>query len=126
MSTVLLLIVQDEVTFVVFGVSVLVALTRIGPGLAAVGASRNPEGIAGPADAGAARRAGVPAWRPPRAPARSWAGARGRKPSEPPRASSRPCGMSSPAVEAGDDLGVVGVRERGRRPPTRPGRSPGR
>ena len=46
-STVLLLIVQDEVTFVVFGVSVLVALTRIGPGLAAVGASRNPEGIAG-------------------------------------------------------------------------------
>ncbi len=45
-STVLLLIVQDEVTFVVFGVSVLVALTRIGPGLAAVGASRNPEGIA--------------------------------------------------------------------------------
>jgi branched-chain amino acid transport system permease protein len=46
-STVLLLIVQDEVTFVVFGVSVLVALTRIGPGLAAVGASRNPEGIVG-------------------------------------------------------------------------------
>ena len=45
MSTVLLLIVQDEVTFVVFGVSVLVALTRIGPGLAAVGASRNPEGL---------------------------------------------------------------------------------
>jgi branched-chain amino acid transport system permease protein len=45
-STVLLLIVQDEVTFVVFGVSVLVALTRIGPGLAALGASRNPEGIA--------------------------------------------------------------------------------
>jgi branched-chain amino acid transport system permease protein len=44
-STVLLLIVQDEVSFVVFGVSVLVALTRIGPGLAAVGASRNPEGI---------------------------------------------------------------------------------
>jgi branched-chain amino acid transport system permease protein len=44
-STVLLLIVQDEVTFVVFGVSVLVALTRIGPGLAAVGASRNPEGL---------------------------------------------------------------------------------
>ena len=44
-STVLLLIVQDEVTFVVFGVSVLVALTRIGPGLAAVGASRHPEGI---------------------------------------------------------------------------------
>ena len=43
----LLLIVQDEVTFVVFGVSVLVALTRIGPGLAAVGAGRNPEGIAG-------------------------------------------------------------------------------
>jgi branched-chain amino acid transport system permease protein len=46
-STVLLLIVQDEVTFAVFGVSVLVALTRIGPGLAAVGASRNPEGIVG-------------------------------------------------------------------------------
>ena len=45
LSTVLLLIVQDEVTFVVFGVSVLVALTRIGPGLAAVGASRNPEGL---------------------------------------------------------------------------------
>jgi branched-chain amino acid transport system permease protein len=44
-STVLLLIVQDEVTFVVFGVSVLVALTRIGPGLAALGASRNPEGM---------------------------------------------------------------------------------
>jgi branched-chain amino acid transport system permease protein len=45
-STVLLLIVQDEVSFVVFGVSVLVALTRIGPGLAALGASRNPEGMA--------------------------------------------------------------------------------
>jgi branched-chain amino acid transport system permease protein len=45
MSSVLLLMVQDEVTFVVFGVSVLVALTRIGPGLAALGASRNPEGI---------------------------------------------------------------------------------
>jgi len=44
-STVLLLIVEDEVTFVVFGVSVLVALTRIGPGLAAVGASRSPEGM---------------------------------------------------------------------------------
>jgi branched-chain amino acid transport system permease protein len=44
-STVLLLIVQDEVSFVVFGVSVLVALTRIGPGLAALGASRNPEGV---------------------------------------------------------------------------------
>jgi branched-chain amino acid transport system permease protein len=44
-STVLLLIVQDEVSFVVFGVSVLVALTRIGPGLAALGASRNPEGM---------------------------------------------------------------------------------
>ncbi len=44
-STVLLLIVQDEVTFVVFGVSVLVALTRIGPGLAALGVSRNPEGM---------------------------------------------------------------------------------
>ena len=40
------LIVQDEVSFVVFGVSVLVALTRIGPGLAALGASRNPEGMA--------------------------------------------------------------------------------
>jgi hypothetical protein len=37
--------VQDEVSFVVFGVSVLVALTRIGPGLAALGASRNPEGV---------------------------------------------------------------------------------
>ena len=45
LSTVALLIVQDEVTFVVFGVSVLIALTRIGPGLAALGASRNPEGI---------------------------------------------------------------------------------
>jgi len=45
-STVLLLIVQDEVSFVVFGVSVLVALTRIGPGLAALGVSRNPEGVA--------------------------------------------------------------------------------
>jgi branched-chain amino acid transport system permease protein len=45
LSTVALLIVQDEVTFVLFGVSVLVALTRIGPGLAAFGASRNPEGI---------------------------------------------------------------------------------
>ena len=45
LSSVALLIVQDEVTFVVFGVSVLVALTRIGPGLAAFGASRNPEGI---------------------------------------------------------------------------------
>jgi hypothetical protein len=44
-STVLLLIVQDEVSFVVFGVSVLVALTRIGPGLAALGASRSPEGM---------------------------------------------------------------------------------
>jgi branched-chain amino acid transport system permease protein len=44
-STVLLLIVQDEVSFVIFGVSVLVALTRIGPGLAALGASRNPEGM---------------------------------------------------------------------------------
>jgi hypothetical protein len=44
-STVLLLIVQDEVSFAVFGVSVLVALTRIGPGLAALGASRNPEGV---------------------------------------------------------------------------------
>jgi branched-chain amino acid transport system permease protein len=44
-STVLLLIVQDEVSFVVFGVSVLVALTRIGPGLAALGASRTPEGM---------------------------------------------------------------------------------
>jgi branched-chain amino acid transport system permease protein len=44
-STVLLLIVQDEVSFVVFGVSVLVALTRIGPGLAALGVSRNPEGM---------------------------------------------------------------------------------
>ena len=45
LSTVALLIVQDEVTFVVFGVSVLVALTRIGPGLAALGASRSPEGL---------------------------------------------------------------------------------
>jgi branched-chain amino acid transport system permease protein len=44
-STVLLLIVQDEVSFVVFGVSVLVALTRIGPGLAALGVARNPEGV---------------------------------------------------------------------------------
>jgi ABC-type branched-subunit amino acid transport system permease subunit len=44
-STVLLLIVQDEVSFVIFGVSVLVALTRIGPGLAALGVSREPEGI---------------------------------------------------------------------------------
>ena len=44
-STVLLLIVQDEVSFVVFGVSVLVALTRIGPGLAALGVARNPEGM---------------------------------------------------------------------------------
>ena len=44
-STVALLIVQDEVTFVVFGVSVLVALTRIGPGLVALGVSRNPEGL---------------------------------------------------------------------------------
>jgi ABC-type branched-subunit amino acid transport system permease subunit len=44
-STVLLLVVQDEVSFVVFGVSVLVALTRIGPGLAALGVSRNPEGM---------------------------------------------------------------------------------
>jgi branched-chain amino acid transport system permease protein len=44
-STVLLLIVQDEVSFVIFGVSVLVALTRIGPGLAALGVSRNPEGM---------------------------------------------------------------------------------
>jgi branched-chain amino acid transport system permease protein len=45
LSTVLLLIVQDEVSFVIFGVSVLVALTRIGPGLAALGVSREPEGI---------------------------------------------------------------------------------
>src|SRR5262249_51480828 len=45
LGTVALLTLQDEVTFVVFGVSVLVALTRIGPGLAAFGASRNPEGI---------------------------------------------------------------------------------
>jgi hypothetical protein len=30
---------------VVFGVSVLVALTRIGPGLAALGVARNPEGM---------------------------------------------------------------------------------
>ena len=45
MSTVLLLIVQDEVSFAVFGVSVLVALTRIGPGVAARGVSRNPEGV---------------------------------------------------------------------------------
>jgi len=45
LSTVALLIVQDEVTFTVFGVSALVALTRIAPGLAAFGASRNPEGI---------------------------------------------------------------------------------
>jgi branched-chain amino acid transport system permease protein len=44
-STVLLLIVQDEVSFVVFGVSVLVALTRVGPGLAALGVARNPEGV---------------------------------------------------------------------------------
>jgi branched-chain amino acid transport system permease protein len=44
-STVLLLIIQDEVSFVVFGVSVLVALTRIGPGLAALGVARNPEGV---------------------------------------------------------------------------------
>ncbi len=44
-STVLLLVVQDEVSFVVFGVSVLVALTRIGPGLAALGVARNPEGM---------------------------------------------------------------------------------
>jgi branched-chain amino acid transport system permease protein len=44
-SSVALIIVQDEVSFVVFGVSVLVALTRIGPGLAAFGASRSPEGI---------------------------------------------------------------------------------
>jgi branched-chain amino acid transport system permease protein len=41
----LLLVVQDEVSFVVFGVSVLVALTRIGPGLAALGVARNPEGM---------------------------------------------------------------------------------
>ena len=41
-STVLLLIVQDEVSFVVFGVSVLVALTRIGPGLAALGVEPQP------------------------------------------------------------------------------------
>ena len=61
-STVLLLIVQDEVSFVVFGVSVLVALTRIGPGLAAVGAGRNPEGIV------AAVREGAPGPRRRRAP----------------------------------------------------------
>ncbi len=47
LSSVMLIIVQDEVSAVVFGVSVFVALTRIGPGLAAFGASRSPEGIVG-------------------------------------------------------------------------------
>ena len=70
-STVLLLIVQDEVSFVVFGVSVLVALTRIGPGLAAVGASRNPEGIVGQ----------LTRDRPPEKPERAPIGTAGVKPS---------------------------------------------
>ena len=47
LSSVMLIIVQDEVSAVVFGVSVFVALTRIGPGLAAFGASRSPEGVVG-------------------------------------------------------------------------------
>ena len=60
-STVLLLIVQDEVSFVVFGVSVLVALTRIGPGLAALGVSRNPEGMVTQFRRASPRRASRPA-----------------------------------------------------------------
>ncbi len=40
----LLLIVQNNVTWVIFGVSVFVALTRLGPGLAALGVGRAPEG----------------------------------------------------------------------------------
>jgi branched-chain amino acid transport system permease protein len=83
LSTVALLIVQDEVTFAIFGVSVLVALTRIGPGLAAVGAGRNPEGVVarltadrpsrrarpgdGPTEARAERDGAVETVRPPRA-----------------------------------------------------------
>ena len=58
LSSVMLIIVQDEVSAVVFGVSVFVALTRIGPGLAAFGASRSPEGVVG--DLGTRR------WRRPR------------------------------------------------------------
>ncbi len=40
----LLLIVQNNVTWVIFGISVFVALTRLGPGLAALGVGRSPEG----------------------------------------------------------------------------------
>ena len=45
-STVILLIVeQDQPNVIFFGYRFFAALTRIGPGLAALGASRNPEGI---------------------------------------------------------------------------------
>ncbi|MEX1009384.1 MAG: ABC transporter permease [Acidimicrobiia bacterium] len=57
---VLLLIVQNEVTWVVVGVSVFVALTRLGPGLAALGVGRAPEGAA--VEIGAAFSALLP-WR---------------------------------------------------------------
>jgi branched-chain amino acid transport system permease protein len=44
-STVVLLIIeQDHPTTVVFGIAIFAALTRVGPGLAALGVGRNPEG----------------------------------------------------------------------------------
>ena len=44
-ASVLLVILQNDVTWVIFGISVFVALTRVGPGLASFSVVRSPEGV---------------------------------------------------------------------------------
>jgi branched-chain amino acid transport system permease protein len=45
-ASVLLVILQNDVTWVVFGVAVFVTITRVGPGLASFSVVRSPEGVA--------------------------------------------------------------------------------
>ena len=45
-ASVLLVIIQNDVTWIVFGISVFVTITRVGPGLASFSVVRSPEGVA--------------------------------------------------------------------------------